>query len=136
VLSIVIFALSMSSYWGYRGGHWVNFVSINGFLQALFWGVLHMFNAIPQILGNYLIELIICVLFTVFYLIAGIVAACYASLFPAVGVASFFSFVCIVAFGVDAYFQFVRVRQPASEVPNQHIEPAVSVSSGNEKVVY
>jgi len=145
VASILAFALSMSAPWGHLGGGWVNFVSINGFIQALIWGLLNLFGVVPPILANYFVELIIYAIFTLFFFIAGIVAACRGSYFGVVGAASFFCFVCVVAFGVDAFFQFLEVRKqykarndrrPVSDSSNPNAEDTLFVRPGNEKVFY
>jgi len=108
--SILAFILSMSSTWGFAGSGWVNFASINGFIQSLIWGAFHLFSAAPPILANYLVELIIYGILTLFLTVAGIVAACGSSQQPVVGAAAVFCFICMVAFGIDACFQFWDVH--------------------------
>ena len=112
VLSILTFILSLSAAWGGSAEGWVNFVAINGFIQATIWLFLHLFNAVPQIFANFLIEVIIYSLWTLFFFIAGIVAAVSASRLESgvAGAAAFFSFVCMVLFGVDAVIQLLAVR--------------------------
>jgi len=145
VTSLLTFALSMSVWWGHQGGGWVNFVAINGFIQALIWGLLHLFGVVPPLLETYFVELIIYAVFTLFFLIAGIVAACFGGQFAAVGAAAFFCFVCMVAFGVDAFFQFLDVRskykarndrRPMSESSNPNAEDTLFVRPGNDKAFY
>jgi hypothetical protein len=144
VLSIITFALSMSEPWGYLGGGWVNFVAINGFIFPFIWGLLHMFGVVPQILMNYFIELIYYALWTLFYFIAGIVAAVQGSI-PVVGAASFFSFSCMIVFGIDLVRQTLAVRaqykarndrRPASNVGGGGPEDTLFERPGGDKGFY
>jgi len=109
-MSMITFILSVSVSWG-GGGGWVNFVAINGFIEALIWGLLHLFEVIPRIVSNFFIELIYYSVWTLFYFIAGIVAASNGYFHGAVGAASFFCFLCTALFATDATMQFLEVRK-------------------------
>lgn len=110
VTALLTFILAVSGGWGYHGGGWVAFVGISGLIQATTWFILHVLNVIPDIMANYFIEVIGYCVWTLFFFIAGIVAACQGYYYPVAGAASFFAFVGLIVFGADATFQLLEIR--------------------------
>lgn len=108
VLCLLTFACSLGGYWEGYGGGWVEFVAMSSFIITLVWFVLHiLLPVLPNILLSLPYEFITYAVMAGLFVIAGIVAAVRAPYLPgAVGAAAFFSFACMVVFGVDAFFQF------------------------------
>lgn len=92
------------------GGGWVIFTGVLGFLVALAFFLLYFFSVYPDFMIQYMIEPITNGILSAFYLISGIVAATKASWFPSAGAASFFAFLCMVLFAVDAVIIFLNNR--------------------------
>jgi hypothetical protein len=139
VLSILTFALSTSSSkFGYQGGGWVGFVSMTGFLNATIWFILYLFNTVPDLALNYFVELIVYSVLTLFFFIAGIVAACKGYIGGVVAAASFFAFACFVAFGIDMAFQAMdeRRRWKARNDRRVPTSPESNISGGAEVDIF
>jgi hypothetical protein len=119
VMSIIAFLCSVVVPWAYIGGGWVNFVAITGFIHAIVFFCFHLLNFVPRMTVFVFIELISYIVFVVCFLIAGIVAAAGAqtrrndgrSDYSSVGASSFFCFASMIAWAVDAVFQFLEVRK-------------------------
>lgn len=97
----------------YRGGGWVQFVSITAFLICIILTIFHMFRLMQQMPSSIpvlLVELIFLGTFTIFYFISGVVAAVYGGLSAAVGACAFFCFASLVAFGGDTFLFFMAWR--------------------------
>ncbi|XP_043274217.1 CKLF-like MARVEL transmembrane domain-containing protein 4 [Venturia canescens] len=94
-------------------GNWFNTVAmlgfwITGFLLAFYiFHVVEKFSRIPW----QKIEFIYCALWTVFYLLAASLAADWARHSEGFGVAAFFGFVAMVAYGYDAWLKFNGVKR-------------------------
>lgn len=110
VTSLLTFILAISGGWGHVGGGWVGFVGITGLINATIWFVLHCLNVIPDIMANYFIEVIGYCFWTLFFFIAGIVAAVQGANYPVAGAASFFAFVGLIVFGADTAIQLLEIR--------------------------
>lgn len=109
VLSIITFICSVVDRW--EGHGWVAFVAISAFISALIYFILTLLNLITftsRFRGPWLlIELIYCIVCAVFYLIAAIVAAAFASNNHAnVAATAFFAFVATAIFTVDTVYQY------------------------------
>lgn len=111
VTSLLTFILAVSGGWGQSGGGWVGFVGITGLVNATVWFVLHVLNVIPDIMANYFIEVIGYCVWTLFFFIAGIVAAVQGAHYPVAGAAAFFAFVGMAVFGADATIQLLEIRK-------------------------
>ncbi|ESN90553.1 hypothetical protein HELRODRAFT_166233 [Helobdella robusta] len=111
ILSIMTFAFSSSCPWGSLGGGWVGFVSMTGFINAVIYFVLHLFNTIPPVFVNYFVELISYAIFTLFFFIAGIVAAAKGHLDGLIVAAAIFCFGALVAFLMDTVIQGLEVNK-------------------------
>lgn len=94
-----------------RGG-WFNTVAMAGFwftgilLVFYLFHIVEKFSKIPWLK----IEFIFCVIWTAFYLLAASLAADYARYVEAFGVAAFFGFCAMVAYGYDAWLKFQAAR--------------------------
>lgn len=109
VVSTITF-ISSIVHW-YEGHGWVEFVSINALISAVIYFVLSLVNLrnfTSRFPGPWeLIEFIYCIIFTVFYLIAAIVASAFAARYQGnVGAAAFFAFLGTAIFLVDTIFQY------------------------------
>jgi hypothetical protein len=106
VLSIIAFGCSVGSHNPDLG--WTSFVAITGFISAIVWLIWHMLVQ-NSWRWNVIIELINYALWTLFFLIAGIVAAVYSgnyyTNYKTAGAASAFAFFCMVAWAVDTALQ-------------------------------
>jgi hypothetical protein len=110
VVSLLTFILSVAGGWGSVGGGWGGFVGITGLINSTIWFTLHMLSVIPDIMANYFIEVIVYCFLTLFFFIAGVVAACQGSVYPVAGAAAFFAFVGMIVFGADATIQLLEIR--------------------------
>jgi hypothetical protein len=109
VVSLIGFIIGLAVYFG--GVSFVNFSTITMFINAVIWFILHVTHAIPQILANYYIELIIYVITDLYLFISAIVAAASGWIDPAIGALSFFCFADTVACSVDLMLQVIDIRQ-------------------------
>lgn len=97
-----------------RGG-WFNTVAMGGFwftgilLVFYIFHIVEKFSKIPWLK----IELIFCTIWALFYLLAASLAAGYAWAVEAFGVAAFFGFCAMVAYGYDAWLKFQAARSGA-----------------------
>ncbi|XP_017880418.1 CKLF-like MARVEL transmembrane domain-containing protein 8 [Ceratina calcarata] len=109
-----------------RGG-WFNTVAMIGFwftgilLVFYLFHIVEKFSKIPWLK----IEFIFCVIWTAFYLLAAALAADYARYVEAFGVAAFFGFCAMVAYGYDAWLKFHAARSGAL-AQGQHSPKQVS----------
>jgi hypothetical protein len=108
VVCLIAFIIVLSVW--FPGGGFVSFSTINGFIQAVIWFILHLVHAIPQILANYYIELIMYCILDLFLFIGAIVAAAHGWMHSAIGALSFFWFVATIACGIDTALQIVDIR--------------------------
>ncbi|KAF4520693.1 hypothetical protein B566_EDAN006369 [Ephemera danica] len=93
-------------------GSWFSTVAMGGFwFTAILLGF-YLYHVIERVyrIPWLKIELGFCSLWTVFYLIASILAADYTRIDEAFGAAAFFGFCAMVAYGFDAYLKFQGVR--------------------------
>jgi hypothetical protein len=119
VLSIIAFACAtnVSGYWWTHQGQvyygtgygWVSFVAITGFIQAIISLIMHLLFVLNW-KWNTIIELIVYGVWTIFFLIAGIVAAACAYGFATAGAAAAFTFFSMAAWAIDTAFQAQHVR--------------------------
>lgn len=110
-------------------GAWFNTVAMGGFwftgiLLALY--LFHVVDKFYRIPWNK-IEFVFCALWTLFYLIAASLAANLAPYAEAFGVAAFFGFCAMAAYGYDAFLKFKAIKTGA---PAQgHYESSKQVST-------
>jgi len=117
VFGIIAFACATSIPYGWCGFGWVSFVGISGFIGAIISLICHILMTVNW-KWTILIELIWYGIWTIFFLIAGIVAAAqanclYISYFgwtPTAGAAAAFSFFAMVAWAADTALQAQYVR--------------------------
>jgi len=117
VLAVIAFACATSIPYGWCGLGWVSFVGISGFVGALISFFFHLLITWTWA-WSLLIELIWYAIWTIFFLIAGIVAAADAncdyirafSYTNTAGAAAAFSFFSMVAWAVDSAFQAQGLR--------------------------
>lgn len=95
---------------GYAGSGFTSFATINGFIQAVIWFVLKLIHAMPQILANYYIELILCSIILLFLFVSFIITAVHGWMDAAIGAVCFFCFVAMVAYIVDVITQVRDIR--------------------------
>ncbi|XP_031845164.1 CKLF-like MARVEL transmembrane domain-containing protein 4 [Nomia melanderi] len=97
-----------------RGG-WFNTVSMGGFwftgilLVFYLFHIIEKFSKIPWLK----VEFIFCSVWTALYLLAAALAADYARYSEVFGVAAFFGFCAMVAYGYDAWLKFHLSRSGA-----------------------
>ena len=127
VLSIIAFATAcavsdkLSSYSEGDGFGWVSFVAITGFIMAVLCLVLHLLLSTNWSWPRF-VELILYGVWTICFMIAGIVAAALAAKIRRkwywssrttpnnAAAAAAFSFFCMVVWAVDTVFQAMNVR--------------------------
>jgi hypothetical protein len=120
-LSLVTFICSVIDYSPFtqEGGGWVQFVAITAFMLTGVLFLVHLFKMTPKLTDKIpfkFTEFSFYAVYTLFYFIAGIVAACVGSLGGAVVATAVFAFFSLVAYGCDACFHFLEWRQ-SSEGP-------------------
>ncbi|XP_033321342.1 CKLF-like MARVEL transmembrane domain-containing protein 4 [Megalopta genalis] len=97
-----------------RGG-WFNTVAMAGFwftgilLVFYLFHIIEKFSKIPWLK----VEFIFCALWAAFYVLAASLAADYAIHVESFGVAAFFGFCAMVAYGYDAWLKFQAIRSGA-----------------------
>ncbi|XP_015588164.1 CKLF-like MARVEL transmembrane domain-containing protein 4 [Cephus cinctus] len=107
---------------------WFNTVAMGGFwftgiLLALYlFHVVEKFFKIPWLK----IEFIFCTIWTIFYLIAAALVADYAKHSEAFGVAAFFGFCAMVAYGYDAWLKFNAAKSGALAQGERQVSKQVS----------
>ena len=116
ILSLLGFiCITVSSQSSSSRGGWFNTVAMGGFwftgilLVFYLFHIVEKFSKIPWIK----IEFIFCSIWTAFYLLAAALAADYAKYVEAFGVAAFFGFCAMVAYGQDAWLKFQAARSGA-----------------------
>ncbi|XP_066584237.1 CKLF-like MARVEL transmembrane domain-containing protein 4 [Prorops nasuta] len=109
-----------------RGG-WFNTVAMGGFwftgivLVLYLFHIVEKFSRIPWLK----IEFVFCSIWTVFYLLAASLAADHTKYSEAFGVAAFFGFCAMIAYGYDAWLKFNAARSGAL-AQGQHTPKQVS----------
>lgn len=118
VVSIIVIITSSVYYWfTLHGGGWVQFVSITATLCTAFLFLARLFNFHHRLLGPWLlIEFIYYCVFTLFYLIAAIVAAVKGAWHDSVAATAFFAFAATAVYAVDTFFQFRAYRTGQTEM--------------------
>ncbi|KAK0085241.1 hypothetical protein PV325_005531 [Microctonus aethiopoides] len=104
--------ITCSIYSSHGRGGWFNTVAMGGFwftgiLLALY--LFHVVDKFQRIPWNK-IEFVFCALWTAFYLLAASLAADLAKHAEAFGVAAFFGFCAMIAYGYDAYLKFYAIK--------------------------
>jgi len=113
VFALISFSCAVTvehSYWGDTRSvyGWTCFVGISGIVIAVTDLVLHLIYTKQWSRGAVIVELLTYSVWTVAFMIAGIVAAVYASetyTTEKASAASSFAFFAMVAWGIDTYFQ-------------------------------
>ncbi|EFN61419.1 CKLF-like MARVEL transmembrane domain-containing protein 4 [Camponotus floridanus] len=128
VLNLLGFiCITVSSHSSHSRGGWFNTVSMIGFwftgilLVFYLFHIIEKFSRIPWLK----IEFVFCTIWTVFYLLAASLAADYARHTEAFGVAAFFGFCAMVAYGYDAWLKFHAVKS-GGLAQGQHTPKQVS----------
>lgn len=121
VFSLITFICACVDYTPFTqlGGGWVQFVAITAFMFTGVIFLVHMFRMTPKLSDKIpckFTEFCYYAIYTLFYFIAGIVAACNGYLSGAVVAATVFAFFSLVVFGCDAAFRFMDWRS-SSEGP-------------------
>lgn len=119
--------ITVSSQSSHSRGGWFNTVAMGGFWFTGILLVLYLFHIIEKFskIPWLKIEFIFCTIWTVFYLLAASLAADYARYTEAFGVASFFGFCAMVAYGYDAWLKFNAAKSGAL-AQGQHTPKQVS----------
>ncbi|XP_015914632.1 plasmolipin [Parasteatoda tepidariorum] len=93
-------------------GGWYGFVAMTAFWVTLLLIIGYLFHIIERthFIPWVLVELIYSTVWTVFFFIAGCVAASRGGMDPAWGAASFFAFVAMLLYGYDAYERYMHWR--------------------------
>lgn len=96
------------NHWYPSAVNWYSFVAMTGFWVTGTLLVFYLFHLIERLhmLPWMLIEFIYCVVWCVFFLIAGSVAASKAAYSEGFGAASFFGYCGMVVYGYDAFLKF------------------------------
>lgn len=118
VLAVIAFACATdvaNKWYAYQasGFGWVSFVAIGGFIMALIYLVFHLLVT-SSWTWTAIVEVISYGVWTIFFLIAGIVAASQAKLAyynqATAGAACAFSFFSMAAWAIDTAFQLMNIR--------------------------
>lgn len=115
VLDVIVFICSVIPWWPPEG--WIGFVSMSALLTTLIIFLLYLFGVIHRLPAwRVLLEFIYYCVFSVFYLIAAIVAASYAKYHSSIAACTFFAFAATAIYAVDTYFQFRAWRTGQAEM--------------------
>lgn len=128
VVSLITFICAMIWRTG-EGAEWVQFVSIIGFLLALAFFLMNLLNAYSK-MGNapwYLIEFIVHAVWSVFFLIAGIVAAAASAKYSpysgilgntynGIAASAFFCFLALIIWVLGTVLLFKRWREAGGAI--------------------
>lgn len=109
IFSLVVFICASASAYHKDACGWIQFVSMTAFVITVMLYIFHAFKLPPKFAKNIpfkFCEFCYYAMFTLFYFISGVVAACYASGNPALSAAAFFTFASVVVFGIDIYYRF------------------------------
>jgi len=140
VFSLIAFLCSVVvdyGWWPHLGGGWVNFVAITAFVLAAIFFALHLLNFNPRVTIFYYVEFIVYCVFCACFLIAGIVAAAradqnkYSTGHQSVGAASFFCFLCMILWAVDAVLQFLEIRNGPVTTTSSSSEPPTAAGAAD-----
>ncbi|KAJ1530343.1 hypothetical protein ONE63_005257 [Megalurothrips usitatus] len=113
ILNLLGFICITVSHWGINSrGSWFNTVAMVGFWFTGILLVFYLFHVIEKFFKVpwLKVEFGFCALWTFFYLLAAALVAGHASLDEAFGVAAFFGFCAMVAYGFDAFLKFNAVK--------------------------
>lgn len=113
IFSLVTFICASCTSYHKDAAGWIQFVSMTAFVLTAMLYILHAFKLPPKLSKTFpfkFCELCFYGVFTLFYFISGVVAACYAPHNPALSAAAFFTFASMVVFGIDIYFRFMDWR--------------------------
>jgi hypothetical protein len=117
IFSLITFICASVNTYGMPAAGWVQFVSMTAFICTIILYIFFLFKLPPKFPRQFpfkFSEFCFYTTFAVFYFISGIVAACFTHYngyyFPSMAAASFFSFACLLLFGVDAFFHFTDWR--------------------------
>ncbi|ESN94989.1 hypothetical protein HELRODRAFT_179833 [Helobdella robusta] len=130
-------------FWYYSVG-WVIFSGVIGCIVALTFFILYFFGIYPEILSRFKLEVIVNLAMAVFLFIAGVVAGVatsktfYVNTYNCAAAASFFAFVSMVLFIVDAVLLFFnQIHEPQQTTTTTttssttHTNPPSDFSSPN-----
>jgi hypothetical protein len=121
IFSLITFICACADYSPFtaRGGGWVQFVAITAFMLTGVVYLIRMFRMTPKFTDKIpfkFSEFCYYAIYSLFYFIAAIVAACNAHLGGAVVAATVFAFFSLFVYGVDAVMGFIDWRN-SSEGP-------------------
>ncbi|KAG5322789.1 CKLF4 protein, partial [Pseudoatta argentina] len=128
VLNLLGFiCITVSVHSSHSRGGWFNTVAMGGFWFTGILLVLYLFHIVEKFarIPWLKIEFIFCTIWTLFYLLAASLAADFARYTEAFGVAAFFGFCAMVAYGYDAWLKFKAVKSGAL-AQGQHTPKQVS----------
>lgn len=113
-----------------RAFGWVDLVGISSIFQAAAFFVIHIINCFPDAILAFIIELIVYVVFTVFYLGAFINCAVssaeiatwkpsrhYSNYYPPAVAATVFCTLCLIVWAVDTVLLFIAMNRRRSQPP-------------------
>lgn len=113
VFSLVVFICASVSALNKDACGWIQFVSMTAFVLTIMLYIFHAFKLPPKFARSIpfkFCEFCYYAVFTLFYFISGVVAACFATGNAALSAAAFFAFASMCVFGADIYFRFVAWR--------------------------
>lgn len=113
IFSLVTFICASCTSYHKDAAGWIQFVSMTAFVLTSMLYIFYVFKLPPKLARTFpfkFSELCYYVVFTVFYFISGVVAACYAPHNAALSAAAFFAFASWVVFGIDIYFRLMDWR--------------------------
>ncbi|KAK2143066.1 hypothetical protein LSH36_881g02022 [Paralvinella palmiformis] len=134
IISFVLIICSSVRKWksGSEAQAFTQFVCIVTFIMALTSLLLHILVIIARFPGPWLlIEFIYYCVFSVFYLIAAIVAASYAKYHSSIAACTFFAFAATAIYAVDTYFQFRAWRTGQAEMTTTQTSTTTTVQSSS-----
>ncbi|XP_064610335.1 CKLF-like MARVEL transmembrane domain-containing protein 7 [Liolophura sinensis] len=136
VLSIIAFICATVYPWAYGGGGWVQFVTISTFVGVLVLFIFHFMHIISRLPGPWmLIEFIYYCVYTLFMLIAAIVAAANGWRDASIGAAAFFCFAALAVLAVDTFMMF-RTWQAGRQSSGQSANTATITTTTTTREQY
>lgn len=107
ILCILVLICSNVVYWHHEGGGWIQFVAGSAMVTTGILFIFHFLNVFSRLPGPWpFIEFIYYCVYDLFWIIAAIVSAFKAPLHSSIGATAFFTFVTLILYLVDTYFQY------------------------------
>ncbi|XP_046419036.1 plasmolipin-like [Neodiprion fabricii] len=130
LFSLLGFICVTTTLFAYKSqGQWFNTVAMGGFWYTAIIFIFYLFHVIEKLhkIPWLKIELVFCIIWCVCNFVAAVVIVTYVSYDGALGFATFFGFGAMIAFGIDAYLKYMRIKR--GEIAQGERQASKTVSS-------